>query len=75
MVTPVRTLVDIPDDDLKALGRLGQRRRVSRANVIRQAVREYLARNSADPTDEAFGLWGGASGDGLKLQLRLRSEW
>ncbi len=71
----MRTLVDIPDMDLKALGELSQRRRVSRSRLVRQAVSEYLARNPLGSTDEAFGLWRGHGPDGLQYQERLRSEW
>ena len=71
----MRTLVDIPEEDLKALTQLGRRRRASRARVIRQAVREYLARHAVESADEAYGLWRGQGVDGLEHQQRLRSEW
>ncbi len=71
----MRTLVDIPDADLSALDRLSQRRRASRAKVIRQAVSEYLARNADLSADDAFGIWGGVAEDGLAYQHRIRAEW
>jgi hypothetical protein len=71
----MRTLVDIPDSDLRALSKLSERRRVSRAKLIRQAVREYLTRNPLGSADEAFGLWREQGLDGLEYQERLRSEW
>lgn len=70
----MRTLVDLPEDDLQALNRLGQRRQISRAKVIRLAVREFLDRHAEAAKDEAFGLWGPGE-DGLEYQQRLRSEW
>ncbi len=71
----MRTLVDIPEEDLKALTQLSRRRRASRARVIRQAVREYLARHAVESADEAYGLWSSQGVDGLEHQQRLRSEW
>ena len=71
----MRVLVDIPEEDLEALSQLSGRWGVSRASVIRQAVREYLARHAAGSGDEAFGLWRGQVVDGLEHQQQLRSEW
>lgn len=71
----MRTLVDLPDADLRALGKLSQHRRVPRAKLVRQAVSEYLARNPLGSTDDAFGLWRGEGPDGLEHQERLRAEW
>jgi metal-responsive CopG/Arc/MetJ family transcriptional regulator len=71
----MRTLVDIPKQDLDALDRLGRRRRTSRAHVIREAVSAYLARNRSLAMDEAFGLWSEAAIDGLDYQRKIRSEW
>ena len=70
----MRTLVDLPDEDLEILGQLSRRRRVSRAKILREAVRDYLQRNAGAVDDEAYGLWG-AGEDGLEYQQRLRSEW
>ena len=71
----MRTLVDIPKSDLDALDRLGQSRRASRAKLIREAVSDLLARNRGSDPDEAFGLWGDSSVDGLDYQRKIRSEW
>ncbi len=71
----MRTLVDIPKQDLEALDQLGRRRRVSRAKVIREAVSAYLARNAGPALNEAFGLWSRHGVDGLDYQRKIRSEW
>ena len=67
-------LVDLPDEDLESLIQLGRRRGVSRAKIIREAVRDYLEKHIGAADDEAYGLWG-AGEDGLEYQQRLRSEW
>ena len=71
----MRTLVDIPSNDLEALDQLGQRRRESRAKLIREAVSDYLARNRGPAFAEAFGLWSDQAVDGLEYQRKIRSEW
>jgi len=71
----LRTLIDIPDPQVEALGELGRRRRMSRAAIIRQAIGEYLSRNGAEDRDSEFGLWGLKTPDGLAYQRRVRAEW
>ncbi|MBB3388215.1 putative transcriptional regulator [Rhizobium sp. BK275] len=71
----MRTLVDIGDPEVKALDRLAQREKMSRAALIRKAINDFLARNNADIESEAFGLWGDRKVDGLTYQENMRSEW
>ncbi|MGZ2487370.1 putative transcriptional regulator [Rhizobium pisi] len=71
----MRTLVDIGDPEVKALDRLAQREKMSRAALIRKAINDFLARNNADIEAEAFGLWGDRKIDGLTYQENMRSEW
>ncbi|MDL2410622.1 CopG family transcriptional regulator [Rhizobium calliandrae] len=72
----MRTLVDIGDPEVKALDRLAQREKVSRAALIRKAIDDFLARNSSGSSEvEAFGLWGDRKVDGLAYQEDMRSEW
>jgi metal-responsive CopG/Arc/MetJ family transcriptional regulator len=71
----MRTLVDLPEPDIRALDQLGQQRRVSRAKIIRQAVRDYLAKTRTEGVDSAFGLWRDQAVDGLEYQRKLRDEW
>ncbi len=75
IIPGVRALIDIPDNDLKALDRLGVRRGLSRANIVRQAIREYLAKTQSSDGDAAFGLWRDRNEDGLDYQSRVRAEW
>ncbi|HEX5327961.1 MAG TPA: CopG family transcriptional regulator [Acetobacteraceae bacterium] len=71
----MRTLVDLPEPELRALSELGQRQGVSRAALIRDAVRAYLADRTRHRTEDAYGLWGQSVVDGLVLQRQLREEW
>ncbi|HWF75886.1 MAG TPA: CopG family transcriptional regulator [Caulobacteraceae bacterium] len=74
----MRTLVDIPDDQLEELTKLAEREKVSRAALVREAVAALLSakrKTGDDAIDAAFGLWAGMEEDGLAYQERLRSEW
>ncbi|WP_064710109.1 CopG family transcriptional regulator [Rhizobium bangladeshense] len=71
----MRTLVDIGEPEVKALDRLAQREKMSRAALIRKAINDFLDRNNADIEAEAFGLWGDRKVDGLTYQENMRNEW
>jgi len=71
----MRTIVDIPEDQVEALKRLGERARLSRAELVRRAVAEYLQRQAPGPGDTAFGLWREQPLDALAVQDSLRAEW
>jgi metal-responsive CopG/Arc/MetJ family transcriptional regulator len=70
----MRTLVDLPEDELEELSALSRSRKVSRAELIRQAVAGFLAQNKAGMED-SFGLWKKKGVDGVEYQEKLRSEW
>jgi len=71
----MRALIDIPDEDLKALDELREQRGVPRARLVRDAIGDYLRRNPPAETARAFGLWGGEPVDGVDYQRRVRAEW
>ncbi|MGH8675867.1 MAG: CopG family transcriptional regulator [Burkholderiales bacterium] len=72
----MRTIIDLPERQVDALERISRSRKLSRAELIRQAVERYLQEH-LPARDEAFGLWkrAGLRVDGLALQRRLRREW
>jgi hypothetical protein len=70
----MRTLVDIPEDELEELNLLSRSRKVSRAELIRQAVAGFLAENRAG-LEDSFGIWKKRGVDGVKYQEKLRREW
>ena len=70
----MRTLVDLPEAELEQLNALSRERRVSRAQLIRQAVAGYLEQNRTG-LEETFGLWKKKAVDGVTYQERLRGEW
>lgn len=71
----MRTIIDLPTAQIEALRRLEERDNVSRAELIRQAVAEYVVKH-VEHTD-AFGAWKGRRPkvDGVAYQQKLRDEW
>jgi hypothetical protein len=76
MMTSVRTIIDLPEDQLDALDGICRRESMSRAEAIRRAVDLLVRDRAAGASDAAFGLWRAAKTvDGLAYQDRLRQEW
>jgi len=70
----MRTLVDLPEGDLKQLNELSRARKTSRTQLIRLAVTGFLTQNRPG-VEDSFGLWKGRGVDGLAYQDRMRGEW
>ncbi len=71
----MRILVDIPQVDLQLLDRVSKRREISRAELIRQAIRTSLTPYRQKMDHAAFGAWTAMKEDGLAYQQRVRGEW
>lgn len=71
----MRTIIEIPDRDIRRLARTCRAEGISRAEAIRRAVSLFLAKRSRDPESDGFGLWREREEDGLAYQDRLRDEW
>jgi len=71
----MRTIIDIPEHQIEALAAICELSQASRAQVIRQAIEEYLAHHAPATTEPAFGIYNNVNVDGLDYQKRLRKEW
>lgn len=71
----MRTIIDLPEHQYEALKALAEREKASRAELVRRALAEYLARRAPAAADEAFGLWRDRGEGGLVYQERVRQEW
>lgn len=71
----MRTVIDLPDEQIAPLKELASALNVSRAELIRRAVTDYLSRFEPPTDDTAFGIWKQRGEDGLAYQERMRSEW
>lgn len=75
MMTLMRTIIELPADQIEALDALCERDGISRAEAIRRAVAEHVRRERAPDMDRMFGLWRTRRLDGVRYQQRLRREW
>ena len=68
--------MDIPEEIIISLDKIGTKEKRSRASIIRDAVIIYLSKKSETPEESnAFGIWKKQMKDGLEYQSKLRSEW
>lgn len=70
-----RTLVGFPDEDLQMLDAISTSQHVSRAELIRLAVSNYIEKFKTVEDGKAFGAWKSKKLDGLAYQAKLRDEW
>ena len=70
----MRTIVDIPEHQLAALGELCERERISRAEAVRRALEAMLALEQPRNREKSFGKWS-QQGDSHGMVRKLREEW
>ena len=70
----MRTIIEVPGEQLEALDDVCRRDGISRAEAIRRAVALLLRQRGGAP-EQAFGLWRGRKTDGLAYERSLRDEW
>ncbi len=80
----MRTIVDLPEDQVKALDHMGKADNLSRAELVRRAVdlylNEELKKRSDDSVDKYFGFLTETPNafdglDGLSYEQKIRGEW
>jgi len=71
----MRTIVDLPEDQVRGLDLWCQRERISRAEAVRRAVRDALSTRNPIPRAEVFGAWAGKKISGRDYVKSLRAEW
>jgi len=70
----MRTIIDLPDEQVAALDQLCTREQISRAEAVRRAVARYLDESTVADADEAFGTWRHRAIDSLAYEDDLRGE-
>lgn len=75
MISFMRTIVDIPDEQLDALAIFCRKQKISRAEAVRQAVNRLLKESASPPKDLGFGVWKHKRISSRKFVDKLRSEW
>lgn len=73
----MRTIVELPEEQIRGLDSLCRRENISRAEAVRRAVAGLLEveKPARDSVPDAFGLWKGRKLDSRKHVEQLRSEW
>ena len=72
----MRTIVDLPEEQLQALARICQQEKISRAEAVRRAVAGLVAAASPQPSAEVgFGVWRHKKLKSRQHVDRLRAEW
>lgn len=71
----MRTIVDLPDEQLNALAELCKAQRISRAEAVRRALANMLAHQQIAGRESAFGAWAKKKLDSRKFVEQLRREW
>jgi hypothetical protein len=73
----MRTIVNLPKEQIEALDQYGRSHRISRAQVVREAVAAYLPpspKKSRFDRHPAFGSWRNKV-DSVAQVRKLRAEW
>ena len=75
----MRTLVDLPDEQIAILAEMGREQKKSRAALVREGVGklidDYRETRRLAAIEATFGVWKDKVEDGLEYQNRLRDEW
>lgn len=77
----MRTIVDLPDEQIRGLAEYCEREHVSRAEALRRAVAVLLTEaerrreEREKALDAVFGMWKDRGVDGVEYQRALRAEW
>lgn len=73
----MRTIVDIPEEDIASLDALAHKARQSRAAAIREAISAYIANKSSnDWIQRGAGYWKDRTdiGDAVEYQRAMRED-
>lgn len=68
-------LLDLSDDVIRRLDSLKQQRNLPRAELLREAVEQYLEKQNTTRLRNALGLWRRKGEGGLECERKLREEW
>ena len=71
----MRTIIDLPEDQVTRLAAVCQREGFSRAEAVRRAVADYLDAKRVCERGDVFGIWRARKLDGVDYEKSLRQEW
>ena len=70
----MKTLIDIPNNQIESLAVICDRFNISRSEAIRRSIDLFIIKNNKKNID-VFGIWKDKNIDGLTYQNNLRDEW
>jgi len=75
----MRTIVDLPPEQIAALNAYTKAEGISRAEAVRRAVAAFVPATQKKKRSlrdhPAFGSWSGPKTDSVQYVRKLRSEW
>lgn len=71
----MRTIIDLPQEQIDSLKEMSAETNASRAQLIRYAVHEYVQSYQASQSDSAFGIFKEQPIDSIEYQQNMRGEW
>jgi metal-responsive CopG/Arc/MetJ family transcriptional regulator len=69
-----RTIIDIPQAQIREVDRVCKALGISRAEAVRRALGDFVHQNHNVTTD-GFGLWKDLPADRAQLVQQLRKRW
>jgi len=71
----MRTIIDLPQEQLGALARLCAIQKISRAEAVRRAVDRLLKDSVIEDKEVGFGIWRKKSITARQYVDKIRNEW
>lgn len=71
----MRTIIDLPDEQAKALADWCRKEKISKAEAVRRALAGMLSNQQQAGREKAFGAWGKKDLDSRTFVENLRQEW
>ncbi|MEO5915423.1 MAG: ribbon-helix-helix protein, CopG family [Luteolibacter sp.] len=71
----MRTIIDLPDEQAKALTEWCKVEKISKAEAVRRALASMLANQQQSGREKAFGAWQKKRLDSRTFVENLREEW
>jgi metal-responsive CopG/Arc/MetJ family transcriptional regulator len=69
-----RTIIDIPDEQLREIDRVCRALKISRAEAVRRGATAFLERNQT-VEENGYGLWRESAVDAKGLLESIRAKW
>ncbi|MDX1958380.1 MAG: ribbon-helix-helix protein, CopG family [Leptospiraceae bacterium] len=71
----MRTILEIPEEKIIVLDQISIDQKVSRAEIVRRAIDQYILDHSTARRGASFGIWKHKKIDSLSYEKKLRNEW